>query len=198
MPVPKYEDDYEVIKDIKSKEGVDAAVKHDVTVDSDGDIDHMTEQLYVPAENDNAEGSYAIFVTNRDHVSPDEIAHVTNSYSRRWDVENQYQSAKSFLPKTPSKDYRVRLFSFVFATLLYNLWRLTDFLVKVSMDREIRSQPVVSGYSSGRSVVRFVGSGRVADTVVVCRRKAAELPILVVYDAVLGRSAVLLTATSSS
>ena len=153
MPIPKYEDEYEVIKNVKSTEGVDGAVKHDVPVGIDGDIDHMAEQLYVPTENDDAEGSYAIFVTNRDHVSPDEIAHVTNSYSRRWDIENQYQSAKSFLPKTSSKDYRVRLFSFVFATLLYNLWRLTDFLVKVGMDREIRSQPVVTA----RTFVRAVG-----------------------------------------
>jgi hypothetical protein len=30
-----------------------------------------------------------VFVTNRDHVAPDEIAYVTNSYSRRWDIENQ-------------------------------------------------------------------------------------------------------------
>jgi len=153
MPIPKYEDECEVIENVESTQGVDGAVKHDVPVGIDGDIDHMAEQLYVPTESDDAEGSYAIFVTNRDHVSPDEIAHVTNSYSRRWDIENQYQSVKSFLPKTSSKDYRVRLFSFVFATLLYNLWRLTDFLVKIGMDRELRSQPVVTA----RTFVRAVG-----------------------------------------
>jgi hypothetical protein len=159
MPVPKYEDDYEIIKEIKSKEGVDAAVKHDVPVGIDGDIDHMAELLYVPAKSDDVEGSYAVFVTNRDHVSPDEIVHVTNSYSRRWDIENQYKSMKSFLPKTSSKDYRVRLFSFVFATLLYNLWRLTDFLMKVGMDREIRSQPVVTARTFVRAVGRSLREG---------------------------------------
>nr|WP_256029151.1 hypothetical protein [Natronomonas aquatica] len=30
VPVPKYESDYEAIKQIKSKDGVDAAVNHDV------------------------------------------------------------------------------------------------------------------------------------------------------------------------
>jgi IS4 transposase len=107
----------------------------------------------VPASSDEEKGNYAVFVTNRGHVGPDEIAHVTNSYSRRWDIENQYKSVKSFLLKTSSTDYRVRLFSFVFASLLYNLWRLTDYLVKVGTDRPIRSPPVVTA----RTFVRAVG-----------------------------------------
>jgi hypothetical protein len=153
MPVGKYESDYEVIKHIKSKDGVDAAVNHDVPVGIDGDVDHTAEYLYVPATSDDADGEYAMFVTNRDHVDPDEIAHVTNSYSRRWDIENQYKSVQSYLPKTSSTDYRVRLFNFTFAALLYNLWRLTDFLVKIGMEREIRSPPVVTA----RTFVRAVG-----------------------------------------
>ncbi len=154
MPVPKYEPDYEAIEKIESKDGVDAAVNHDVPVGIDGDVDHTAEYLYVPATSDDAEGKYAVFVTNRDHVDPDEIAHVTNSYSRRWDIENQYKSVKAYLPKTSSTDYRVRLFNFTFAALLYNLWRLTDFLVKVGMEREIRSPPVVTA----RTFVRAVGN----------------------------------------
>lgn len=155
-PVPKYEDDYEAIKDIKSKEGVDAAVKHDVPLGVDGDLHHTAEFLYVPATDEDADGNYAVFVTNRDHVAPNEITHVTNSYSRRWDIENQYKSVKSFLPKTSSKDYRVRLFSFTFAALLYNLWRLTDYLVKAGMDRDIRSPPVVTAKTFVRAVGRFL------------------------------------------
>jgi len=154
IPVGKYESDYEAIKHIKSKDGVDAAVNHDVPVGIDGDVDHTAEYLYVPATSDDADGEYAVFVTNRDHVAPDEIAHVTNSYSRRWDIENQYKSVQSYLPKTSSTDYRVRLFNFTFAALLYNLWRLTDFLVKVGMEREIRSPPVVTA----RTFVRAVGN----------------------------------------
>lgn len=152
-PVPKYEDDYEAIKEIKSKDGVDAAVKHDVPFAIDGELHHTAEFLYVPATDDEAEGNYAVFVTNRDHVAPDEITYVTNSYSRRWDIENQYKSVKAFLPKTSSTDYRVRLFNFTFAALLYNLWRLTDYLVKFGTDREIRSPPVVTA----RTFVQAVG-----------------------------------------
>ena len=99
------------------------------------------EYLYVPATGEDEEGSYGVFVTNRDHVAPDEIAHVTNSYSRRWDIENQYKPVQSYLPKTSSRDSRVRLFNFTFAVLLHNPRRLTDFLVKVGMEREIRSPP---------------------------------------------------------
>jgi hypothetical protein len=137
MPVPKYELDYRA-----SKDGADAAVNNDIPVGIDGDVNHTAAYLYVPATSGEAEGTYTVFVTNRDHVAPDETAQVTNSYSRRWDIENQYKSVKSNLPKTSSTDYRVRLFNFTFAALLYNLWRLTDFLVKVGTEREIsRHQP---------------------------------------------------------
>jgi IS4 transposase len=61
---------------------------------------------------------------------------------------------QSYLPKTSSKDYRVRLFNFTFAALLYNLWRLTDFLMKVGLKREVRSPPVVTA----RKFVRAVGN----------------------------------------
>ena len=159
MPVPKYESDLQAIKKIKSKDGVDAGVKHDVPVGIDGDVDHTSEYLYVPTTNEDAEGEYAVFVTNRDYIAPDKITHVTNSYSRRWDIESQYNSVKAFLPKTSSKDYRMRLFSFVFAALLYNLWRLTDFLVKVGLEREIRSPPVVTARTFVRAVGRFLREG---------------------------------------
>jgi len=155
-PVPKYEDDYEAIKQIERMEDADAAVKHDVPLAVDEEVHHTAEFLYVPATADDADGNYAVFVTNRDYVEPEEIRHVTNSYSRRWVIENQYKSLKAFLPKTSSKDYRVRLFSFMFAALLYNLWRLTDFLVKAGLGRDIRSPPVVTAKTFVRAVGRFL------------------------------------------
>jgi hypothetical protein len=158
-PVPKYEDDYEAIAKIESKDGVDAAVKHEVPFAMDGELHHTAEFLYVPATADDADGDYAVFVTNRDHVAPEEITKVTNSYSRRWDIENQYKSVKAFLPKTSSKDYRVRLFSFTFAALLYNLWRLTDYLVKLGADLKIRSPPVVTARTFVRAVGRSLREG---------------------------------------
>jgi len=38
--------------------------------------------------------------------------------------------------------YRVRLFYFVFAVLLYNVWRLTDFLLKAGVEGEMDYAPV--------------------------------------------------------
>ena len=38
------------------------------------------------------------------------------------------------MAKTSSKDYRVRLFYFVFTMLLYHIWQLTDFLLKAAVD----------------------------------------------------------------
>jgi hypothetical protein len=55
MPIPKYEPDYEAIEKIESKDGVDAAVNHDVPVGIDGDVDHTAEYLYVPATSDDPE-----------------------------------------------------------------------------------------------------------------------------------------------
>jgi len=68
-------------------------------------------------------------------------------YSRRWQIEAEYKSLKSdFLAKTSSKDYRVRLFYFVFAVLLYNVWRVTSFLLQaaVSSVEEFEYSPVLT------------------------------------------------------
>ena len=43
----------------------------------------------------------------------------------------------------------MRLFYFVFAVLLYNIWRLTDFLLKAGVDSEMDCAPVLT---AGRCV----------------------------------------------
>lgn len=102
---------------------------------------HSMRFLYVPATK--GEGT-AVFATNL-HVEPDEAERFCRRYSRRWQIENEYKSIKSdFLAKTSSKDYRIRLFYFVFAVLLYNIWRLTDFLLKASVDGEMDYAPVLT------------------------------------------------------
>ena len=102
--------------------------------------------LYVPS----TKGSgTAVFATNL-RVGPEEAESFCHRYSRRWQIENEYKSIKhDFLAKTSSKDYRVRLFYFVFAVLLYNIWRLTDFLLKAGVDSEMDYAPVLT---AGRCV----------------------------------------------
>ena len=77
--------------------------------------------------------------------APKEAETFCRRYSRRWQIENEYKSIKNdFLAKTSSKDYRVRLFYFVFAVLLHNIWRLTDFLLKVGVGGEMDYAPVLT------------------------------------------------------
>lgn len=155
-PVPMYEDDYTAIEKIEEHPTADAAVNHNVPVGYDGGIHHHAEYLYVPSENEDEEGKYAVFITNRDRVEPDEIEAVCNRYSRRWEIENQYKSIKDCLPRTSSKDYRVRLCNFVLTALLYDLWRLTDYLIKVQRDVEIRSAPHVGFKTFVRAIGDFL------------------------------------------
>jgi hypothetical protein len=155
-PVPTYEDDLAAIQDVQAHPTADEAVKHDVPLDIDGEVHHKAEFLYTPSTRDDADGKYAVFVTNQDRVEPAEIASVVNGYSRRWDIENQYKSIKDFLPKTSSTDYRLRLCNFALSTLIYNLWRLTDYLIKVALDEPIRSPPVITAKTFVRALGDFL------------------------------------------
>lgn len=102
---------------------------------------HQMRFLYVPSTK--GDGT-AVFATNL-RVGPDEAGTVCRRYSRRWQIENEYKIIKhDFLAKTSSKDYRVRLFYFVFAVLLYNIWRLTDFLLKADVDGPMDYVPVLT------------------------------------------------------
>ncbi|GAD52684.1 LOW QUALITY PROTEIN: hypotheical protein [Halarchaeum acidiphilum MH1-52-1] len=102
---------------------------------------HPMRLLYVPSTS--GDGT-AVFATNL-RVGPEEAESFCRRYSRRWQIENEYKSIKhDFLAKTSSKDYRVRLFYFVFAVLLYNIWRLTDFLLKADVDGEMDYAPVLT------------------------------------------------------
>ncbi|WP_049972699.1 transposase [Haladaptatus cibarius] len=102
---------------------------------------HAMQFLYVPSTK--GEGT-AVFATNLS-VGSKEAETFCRRYSRRWQIENGYKSIKNdFLAKTSSKDYRVRLFYFVFAVLLHNIWRLTDFLLKAGVGGEMDYAPVLT------------------------------------------------------
>jgi len=50
---------------------------------------------------------------------------MTEIYCKRWNIENFYRDGKrNFLIKTKTKIFKVRLFFFLIAALLYNLWQL--------------------------------------------------------------------------
>jgi hypothetical protein len=120
-------------------DGRDVAVEQaSVDVESGS---HSMRFLYVPSTK--TDGT-AVFATNL-NVGPDEAETFCHRYSRRWRIENEYKSIKNdFLAKTSSKDYRVRLFYFVFAVLLHNIWRLTDFLLKAAVGGPMDYAPVLT------------------------------------------------------
>lgn len=118
---------------------------------SDGERTHELNIIYVPSRSE--DGKYAMFATNQ-RVETDEVDSVVNKYRRRWDIEIEYKAIKDFMPRTSSMDYRVRFVNFVFATLIYNLWRLTDYLLKRKLDIPIRDDPEIGS----RTFARFIGT----------------------------------------
>lgn len=121
------------------KAAIERMDEHDVDVSVQEGTAHYEGRshdltfIYVPSRRDGADGPVP-FITNRD-VSIEEARGWCETYRRRWHIENQYKTIKNeFLAATSSKDYRVRLFYFAFACLLYNIWRLTDFLLQLELD----------------------------------------------------------------
>jgi hypothetical protein len=62
-------------------------------------------------------------------------------YNRRGGIENAYKKIKEFGAWTTKMDVGVRLFHFGWAVILYALWLLVDFLVKLSLDLEYEVEP---------------------------------------------------------
>lgn len=91
--------------------------------------------IYVPTgeakdDEEYIEGDYAIFTVNA-HVSPDRGMGLIEQYRKRWTIENQYKTIKEhFLPAASTDDYRNRFMYFVISVLLYNVWRLANFLLR--------------------------------------------------------------------
>jgi hypothetical protein len=151
IPKKTYEKDYQAMEQIEEHPEADAAVEHEV-VSGDGERSHETDFAYLPSTE--VDGQYAVFATNQ-HIEPAEIQSIERTYYRRWDIENGYKTIKSFLPRIPSMDYRVRFGQFVFATMLYNLWRLTDLLLKQQLGKRVREEPVVTARTFARVVGEF-------------------------------------------
>lgn len=130
--------DYEDIENVKSHPTADIAVKNDVPLTVDGRT-HGVDFIYIPSNEET--GSYAIFLTNAD-VPVERAPGLVAQYKDRWMIENEYKVIKEhFLPRTNSSDYRVRLFYFVAAVLMYNVWRLTNLLLRTWFDVNLGEKP---------------------------------------------------------
>jgi putative transposase len=66
-------------------------------------------------------------------------------YGKRWGIETSYRIKKqSFLPKTTSKNYQIRIFYFLFSVLLYNLWLLADILIWLALFGYVKEDHLVT------------------------------------------------------
>jgi len=114
--------------------------------------------IYVPKdtakdEEEYIEGDYAIFTVNA-HVGPDRGIGLAEQYRKRWTIENEYKTIKKhFLPTSASSDYRNRFLYFVIGVLLYNVWRLANFLLRDEVDVDLgEDPPILAG-----EIVELVG-----------------------------------------
>lgn len=95
IPKKKYDKDWEGIENVQEHPTADVAVEADVPLHIGSDASyvepgysHDVTFMYVPSRNksfeatEGPEGSYAVFVTNRDDVSPDDAMGLTDRYSR--------------------------------------------------------------------------------------------------------------------
>jgi len=80
-------------------------------------------------------------ITNRPRTV-DEAVPLAQAYRRRWGIETSYRKIGEFLPRTTSPVFAVRLFYFLFAVTLYNLWIVVCLLL--SEQRRVKTRPAVS------------------------------------------------------
>ncbi|ADD07334.1 ISH7-type transposase ISNma10 (plasmid) [Natrialba magadii ATCC 43099] len=90
--------------------------------------------------------TYALFETNHPSVTLNDddseierihmVERMVRRYRHRWGIENGYKQIKTFRVRTTSKRHTYRFFNFVFACVLYNVWRLVDLLVKLATEGE--------------------------------------------------------------
>lgn len=103
------------------------------------------ETTFVYNRNPNSErtdySQYAVFLTN----AP---AGALCEYSYRWEIESGYKSIKRFMAATTSKDFVLRFFYFVFACLLYSIWRAVDLFVQVALTDEHGRSPIVTAQNT--------------------------------------------------
>lgn len=107
-----------------------------------------TRLVLLPADEESDQKQ--VFVTNLD--VDDEIGldrrrtkKQIRRYTRRGGIEVAYKKIKEFGAWTTSMNANIRLFHFGFGVILYALWLLIDFLLKISLDEvEYEVEPLIT------------------------------------------------------
>lgn len=103
--------------------------------------------IIVEEEDNNGEMVKRAFATNEEYNENDVnlAERLFDLYGRRWGIETSYRVKKhSYLPKTTSKNYLIRLFYFMFSVLLYNLWLLADILIWLALYGVVKEDHLIT------------------------------------------------------
>lgn len=134
------EADKENIKEVIEDEVIDLRVTHG-WLNYDG-REHEVSWIYRKKENE--QGPFTLLLTTNGHVSPDRGMALSSQYDQRMEIETTYQSLKThYLPSTASKDFRLRMMFLVVGTLLYNVWRLSNFVLRDEVDEHLGDDPPI-------------------------------------------------------
>lgn len=134
--------DKENIEEIKDHDTYDSRIGHG-THEYDG-REHDITYIYTPSKKDG--DKYAVFTVN-EHIDHHRAEALLGQYGQRMEIENEYKTIKKhFLPTTASKDFRIRFLYFVVGTLLYNVWRMANFVLRDAVDVDLgESPPILAG-----------------------------------------------------
>lgn len=103
--------------------------------------------VIIEEELENGTKEKRAFATNEEYNENDVnlAERLFDLYGRRWGIETSYRVKKhSYLPKTTSKNYQIRLFYFMFSVLLYNLWILADILIWLALFGVVKEDHLVT------------------------------------------------------
>ena len=103
--------------------------------------DTVTLSRFCVPHREHPDEQQTYFVTNRP-VREKTAPALANAYRRRWGIETSYRVIGDFLAKSRSTAYSVRLFYFLFAVTLYNLWVLCNRLLSTIFEWDLDLPPI--------------------------------------------------------
>jgi IS4 transposase len=127
------------IDEIKDHDLYDSRIVHD-THEYNG-REHDITYIYTPSRQDG--DKYAMFTVN-EHIDHHRAEALLDQYGQRMEIENEYKTIKKhFLPTSASKDFRIRFLYFVIGTLLYNVWRMANFVLRDAVNGDLGEHPPI-------------------------------------------------------
>jgi len=88
-------------------------------------------------------GEKKAFATNEKYSNDDPFLEekITLRYQKRMKIEFGYRSENAMRPRTTSNNYMIRIMYFLFSCLLYNLWMIADYLIRIFLYGRKKGKP---------------------------------------------------------